>query len=89
MVSIQNLNSEFDLAVWPNPSNGLEINMELVGVEDGALVVIQDLFGRRILEQSVAEGQSHFTLDSNLPHGLYLVTLYAGSNRLVKKFIVN
>lgn len=77
------------MKVYPNPSSG---NTQIQYNSDEELPVqisIIDQMGRTLLYREEAGGSANWNVDvSNLPAGLYIVTLTQGSNRVAEKLMV-
>jgi hypothetical protein len=81
--------------VYPNPSNGDEVTIEIKGLKNNATipVIIYDQLGRQRttltldIDKNSGTAQKRFTFKGELPEGVYIVK--AGpSQLLVKRFIV-
>jgi hypothetical protein len=86
-------NEETKVAVYPNPSNGEEINLSITGSElDNAFIRIMDMNGKLIsesrLDRDVKSGQMNLRFDSRLDRGVYLIQLYNDTQMINQRFIV-
>ena len=87
------MNDAVQITVFPNPSNGQELNIAIegAGIENG-FVRILDMNGRLIsesrLDQDVKSGPMNLIFDSPLSRGLYLVQLYNESGIISQRFAV-
>lgn len=82
----QDASQEMELNVFPNPSNGTDLNLSISGIEsDNVLVKIYDSMGRKIKnERFVIDGtlQTELKFQSELSNGMYLVEV--SSEGLIK-----
>ncbi|MBZ0263578.1 T9SS type A sorting domain-containing protein [bacterium] len=83
------LNKEFELSIWPNPSNNyfnIEGDLSLIDK-----ILITNLSGRQIELKNFyrLEGSFSRSLDfSNIPSGTYYITLYQNSTMVIARRIV-
>ena len=84
---------DFDMALYPNPTNGDELNITLSGVsgDDQALVRIMNTFGQIVYEgkwnsEGVIQKQINVSRWSN---GMYLFEVRSGEQTLNKRFMIS
>jgi len=84
---------DFDMALYPNPTNGDELNITLSGVsgDDQALVRIMNTFGQIVYEgkwnsEGVIQKQINVSRWSN---GMYLFEVRSGEQTLTKRFMIS
>lgn len=76
---------QFDVNVYPNPSNG-EFTIELNGAEGNAQLVVTDMVGKVVYsEATVLANNYRKELNLGLPAGSYLLTVAAEKHYLVEK----
>ncbi|MBM3447754.1 MAG: T9SS type A sorting domain-containing protein [Bacteroidetes bacterium] len=85
--------NEFELALYPNPTNGDELNITLSGVsgDDQSLVRIMNTFGQIVYEgkwnaEGVIQKQVNVSRWSN---GMYLFEVRSGDQTLTKRFMIS
>lgn len=83
---------EFRLYLYPNPSNGNSITLELNGVKDLSQVpiLVTDQLGRQVLtgKLDVNNGSAAATLSvENLANGVYFLKI-GNSNQLIRRIVV-
>ena len=83
---------EYDevLKLKPNPASSV-LNVECLVFSDGCEFEVWDLFGRKLEEVRVPEGQNQLQINvSSYPPGIYIAIL-KNQNRIVarEKFVVN
>ncbi len=77
------------MIIFPNPSNG-NFKVEFGNLKEQATLTITGLRGKVVHAQSVASNQTSIALElTNLPSGMYLMTLGTESYRLTEKLIIN
>jgi hypothetical protein len=73
----QHLSENLELSVYPNPSNGSDLNLNISGIEsDNVQVIIYDALGRKIESiRLVVNGslQTQLPLSSDLSNGMYMI----------------
>jgi PKD repeat protein len=81
-----------DMTVYPNPSNGNFINLNLEGIqEETVLIDIIDAQGRRVYSQShslLSQGIINIEFEQQLAAGLYTVLISLSDEVLTEKVIV-
>lgn len=72
--------------IYPNPaSDNINLNWWLKGI-DNAQLIIYNLLGQPVMQQQLSSYQS--TIDvSDFISGLYIITIYNGSEKLESKFL--
>lgn len=89
------LNNEFaTMLLYPNPSDGEQIKLELNGIDDEtvAIINIYDIYGKQVYRQQLNNsynGQT-ITLNNNgeLAKGIYLIDVDLNGSRLNEKLII-
>lgn len=76
------------MSIYPNPSN-TEFNIEAAGeVASDYVITITDLTGRIVVDETVVNVNSTFTIGKNLPEGIYMLTVVVNQKtetyRLIK-----
>jgi hypothetical protein len=81
-----------DMTVYPNPSNGNFINLNLEGIQESSVVIdIIDAQGRRVYSQShslLSNGIINIEFERQLAAGLYTVLISLSDEVLTEKVIV-
>ncbi len=86
--------SDFSYSIFPNPTNGVNINIKLNSINgDKILVAIYDLTGKECYSNTIftadnGEGNYPIEPSQKLSSGMYLLMLTANGNISKKKFIV-
>jgi hypothetical protein len=86
-------NEETKVAVYPNPSNGEEINLSITGAElENAFIRIMDMNGKLIsesrLDRDAKSGLMNLRFDSRLDRGVYMIQVYNETQMINQRFIV-
>ena len=79
--------SQFDLSVYPNPTNGsftILVNNE---GDNAYTVLVQDLTGRIVTQEMFFGNKSE--INSNLSSGNYLVTILTPTSQITKSLVVS
>jgi hypothetical protein len=89
---IQDASQGMELSVYPNPSNGTDLNLSISGIEsDNVQVKIYDSMGRKIQsERYVVDGtlQTELNFQQELSEGLYLIEVSSGTiNKSIRLLI--
>ena len=78
------LSENLELNVFPNPSNGTDLNLSISGIEsDNVLVKIYDSMGRKIQsERFIVNGtlQTELNFKDELSNGMYLIEVSSGES---------
>ena len=88
----QQMNDQIHLIIYPNPNQGEYVFVELDGVTEDSRIMVYDIFGKEILNETVPNtGNYNTTLKFNnkLDAGFYFVTVLSGDQRITKKLVVN
>ena len=72
------------LTLHPNPSNGLVI---IEGIDCPSTVLVSDLFGHNVYTAE-AHGESQFTINFNIPDGIYIVQIRSDKDMHACKLII-
>jgi hypothetical protein len=76
--------------VFPNPSQG-KFKLMLAGLkEDGAMMEVTDLVGRKVMQQELTTREGIVSEEITLPagKGIYLLQVKAGQQAFIKKIVV-
>jgi hypothetical protein len=87
------MSAEPSMTLFPNPSNGQELNLMVQGLEiDDTFMRIMDMNGRLIsesrLDADVKSGSMNLRFDSKLSKGLYILQVYNDKAILSERFTV-
>ncbi|MFZ1805688.1 MAG: T9SS type A sorting domain-containing protein, partial [Cyclobacteriaceae bacterium] len=78
--------------VYPNPTDGVNTFVKLLGASEEIRITVNDLVGRNILSiiAPVAQGNERIIpLDiESLPQGIYIITISAGTRSISKRLMV-
>jgi hypothetical protein len=91
---IESMDVEFmnEMTVYPNPSNGNYINLNLEGIQESTVLIdIIDAQGRRVYSQShslLASGIVNIEFENQLAAGLYTVLISLSDEILTEKVVV-
>ncbi len=92
LVAVESNDKEFAFAVFPNPSNGNNINLHMNGVGDEILVVITDVLGRECYSKLIVfeKGNNIYAIDKlkNISPGVYWVSASSNDNIYSVKIII-
>lgn len=90
--AMQESSQELEVNVYPNPSNGSDLNLSISGIEsDNVQVQIYDALGRRIENtRYVVNGtlQTNVNLQNELSNGLYILEVTTGATKKSVRFMV-
>jgi hypothetical protein len=87
--------AKFDFRLYPNPSDGREINLNIEGlksprVELSIYSVLGNLVEKKLVEtQGVPNLQIKIVPQQELVRGIYFFSVVSGSERITKRLIVN
>jgi hypothetical protein len=88
----QDVAQDFELSVFPNPSNGEGLTMTLSGITSSNLQVrIYDALGRKIQSERYAvEGtlQTELNFESELSDGIYMIEVSSGNKIKTARILV-
>jgi hypothetical protein len=88
----QDVAQEFELSVFPNPSNGEGLTMTLSGITSSNVQVrIYDALGRKIQsERYVVDGtlQTELNFEQELSDGLYLIEVTSGTSTRTTRILI-
>jgi len=83
---------EFELNIYPNPSNGTNLNISISGIEsDNVQLKIFDAMGRKVQsERYVVDGtlQTELNFQQALSDGLYLIEVTSGTSTKSARLII-
>lgn len=82
-----------DLMIFPNPSNGAEINLAFMASQSGtAQLLVTDMMGRSVHSEMIElqEGANahRFNLSDNLANGLYIVQVRAAGGAVSESLLL-
>jgi hypothetical protein len=84
--------SNLDMKIYPNPSQGEFVYLELKGLSSNSEMVVSDIYGKTVLKQPLNADYSNYNgtlrFDKKLGAGFYLVTVVSGNQKTTKKLIV-
>ncbi|HNR18755.1 MAG TPA: T9SS type A sorting domain-containing protein [Bacteroidia bacterium] len=72
--------------VTPNPGSGI-FNLTANAMDDKAMLYVEDMFGKNILQQKVNNYKTTLNLN-NLPKGVYFVKYFCYNTMQSKKVII-
>ena len=80
----------FNMTVYPNPSNGATLNVQMPQLQQAAWLSILDVTGKQLYRIQLAEGTTTFAkeFDNTLANGLYFVELKQGNETTRVKWVV-
>jgi hypothetical protein len=83
---------EMELSVFPNPTNGTNLNISISGISsDNVVVRTFDAFGRKIQsERYVVDGtlQTELNFQQALSDGLYLIEVTSGTSTKSARILI-
>ena len=87
-IRLVNLRQDLVTLLYPNPS-GNEVFLQMPGV-DQAKIFVYNLEGKLLMTQvgKVNENECKITLNTQVPHGIYLVTVSTPSETRILKWLV-
>jgi len=89
----QGASQELELNVYPNPSNGSDLNLNISGIEsDNVQVKIYDALGRKIESiRLVVNGslQTQLPLSSDLSNGMYMIEVSSDSKMKSTRVLIS
>jgi hypothetical protein len=90
-INIQTINN-IEVTLFPNPIESGEVaTMRFKAPQDRASILITDIMGNHLFEQSfiTAEGENEVELNTKgLSQGIYLIRLMQGNRRTVRKMVI-
>ena len=84
-VSCNNLNSDFNIIIYPNPNNG---SFVIEGIADATEFVIYNAVGEKIIARKTSGTKTEVKLE-NLSRGVYFIHFETNEGSIVKKIILN
>jgi len=80
----------FSMTVYPNPSNGAALNIQMPQLQETAWLSLVDVTGKQLYRTQLAVGTTTFTreFDNTLANGLYFVELKQGNETTRVKWVV-
>ncbi|HIA06761.1 MAG TPA: T9SS type A sorting domain-containing protein, partial [Flavobacteriales bacterium] len=78
---------ELLITTYPNPSDGI-VNLSLEGSVSGFSYELHNLVGQLVLQQMNISGESTRIDLSELPKGIYTLTVHSGTQQATDKVIV-
>ncbi len=78
------------LTIYPNPSQGEFVYMELKSLEDVSELLVTDITGKIVHQQNLQAQDYYSTIrfDEKLNPGFYFVTVISGNQKQTKKLVV-
>lgn len=79
----------FTLSVYPNPTQGSEVNLLAQGIPQGeqATLLVTDMAGKTVIKQPLQESKT-ILQTTNLRPGMYVISLVSTSGTQTQKLIV-
>ncbi|GIS71835.1 MAG: hypothetical protein CM1200mP10_14120 [Candidatus Neomarinimicrobiota bacterium] len=77
-------------SVYPNPNNGyckIDLDIAKAGIYEISVIDLQGKLVRTIKNESLHRGSYTFTLQENIPSGIYFVNVQSDEFSIVKKMI--
>ncbi len=93
----QNLATDLNttLSVWPNPTQGDQVHVNMIGLQDGVNKVTVDLFdltGKRVISEQFAaqDGNMNTIMDLNgsMNSGMYMLRITAGEKVFTERLVI-
>ena len=87
------LKEETSVSVFPNPSNGEELNLSIQGEQlEDAYIRVMDMNGKLIsesrLDRDTRSGLMNLRFDSRLDRGVYMIQVFNETQMINQRFIV-
>ncbi|HQV52876.1 MAG TPA: T9SS type A sorting domain-containing protein, partial [Flavobacteriales bacterium] len=83
------------LSVWPNPNQGDQVHVNIIGLQDGVNKVTVDLFdltGKRVISRQFAaqDGNMNTVMDLNgsMNSGMYMLRITAGEKVFTERLVI-
>ncbi|MCB0761549.1 MAG: T9SS type A sorting domain-containing protein [Flavobacteriales bacterium] len=79
------------LQVWPNPNNGMEITVDVSGIDSEYRILVMDGSGQRLINNTYEPGNAveNLSFNGQLSAGIYHVALMTAQETRQCKFIVH
>jgi hypothetical protein len=84
-----------ELALWPNPNTGKNLEVNLTGVDanaNNAQVIVVDATGKLVHQQQIAldgpQWRTSIDFGNELPQGQYILRLVSGDRVATQRFLV-
>jgi len=90
-ISLDEPNNPSDkIVIYPNPNQGRFV-IFTDGMEAETTVVVYDLTGKKVFENSLDRAQMHMTIDfeNEIQNGMYLVEITSKGKRFVKRVMIS
>ncbi|MBP7497171.1 MAG: T9SS type A sorting domain-containing protein [Bacteroidales bacterium] len=84
---MNNSANEINLSVYPNPSNGM-VNITVSGLTKSANIIITNIEGQQIFNQTLTSDINNEYDFSNLAKGLYFIKIVNENNVITEKLII-
>jgi PKD repeat protein len=92
-VSVEELENDFDVNVYPNPVNANSVISLTTTSEDAVVIRLIDITGKEVAvvnQNKLKRGTYTFPIGNyDLPAGMYFITAQAGNRKHTMKFVVN
>ena len=89
----QDASQEMELNVYPNPSNGTDLNLNISGIEsDNVQVKIYDSMGRKVESfRLVVNGnlQTVLPISNNYSNGMYMIEVSTGLQTISSRVLIS
>ncbi|MFB0924779.1 MAG: T9SS type A sorting domain-containing protein, partial [Vicingaceae bacterium] len=76
------------IKVYPNPSQGEFIYLEVDGLMSNSQLTVYDIYGKTLLNQELNSNRETIRFENKLSPGFYMVTVISDNNKTTKKLIV-
>jgi photosystem II stability/assembly factor-like uncharacterized protein/PKD repeat protein len=86
-VGIKNIETEMDLEIYPNPSNGI-FSIGVISEAKQSQIEVYNILGECIHRQTVTSANSQIDLSSQ-PNGIYFINITTDFKQYTKKIIKN
>jgi len=87
---VANLAPKFSTVVIPNPGNGRNLTLVLKnGQNIPTRILITDMLGKVVSDEEYTPIGNNIALDTNLPMGVYQVSVRNGGKTSIQKIVVN
>ncbi|MCB2219933.1 MAG: T9SS type A sorting domain-containing protein [Bacteroidetes bacterium] len=85
--SVSEVSQNHQFVVFPNPATDF-VNIKPVNGFEGGEVLITDFSGRTVYKGSMGTENTRIALD-RMKSGMYMITIYSGSETAVQKLLIN
>jgi PKD repeat protein len=85
-------NNNLDLIIYPNPSQGEFIYLDLTGIQTNTELFVTDISGKVVHQQQIDTDIDNYNgtvrFNEKLNSGFYFVTIVSGDQKITKKLVV-